>query len=205
MANETDIAWLAGIVDGEGCFAVKRPIKRKSGKRQGSTTSYQLWLVLCNTSQAMVIRASRILTEIGVQHQPIRRVWKGDKATRWQYWLQLARKHDLLKATEALLPYLTAKKTEAEIVVWYLRRACQVEQHKMTAVEAAIIDSMAVIKRCGGEAPAEIERMLREVIPNQAVSGRRQADDGETEGVETRSVSPNNNPTHECPTSEQVH
>ena len=41
--------------------------------------------------------------------------------------------------------------------------------------------------------------MLREVIPSQAVSGHRLADGEEAEGVETRSVSPNDNPTQECP------
>jgi len=197
--HNSDIAWLAGIVDGEGCFAVKRPIKRKSGKRQGSVTSYQLWMVICNTSRAMIERVVRVLAAAGVHHQPVRRVWKGKKATRWQFWIHVARKQDLLRLTEILLPHLTAKRDEAEIVLWYLKRACLDQQHRTTPVEMAVLDSMSEIKRNGGEAPAEVAAMLREVIPSQAVPGHRPADGGGAEGVETRSVSPNDNPTQECP------
>ena len=73
-----------------------------------------------------------------------------------------------------------------------------------TALDVALLNALSVVKRNGGEAPAEIEQMIREVIPSQADAGHRQADDEATEGVETRSVSPNNNPTHECPTPLRV-
>jgi len=200
--NEVDIAWLAGIMDGEGCFSVKRPIVRKSGKARGKMTSYQLWVVICNTSKAMIDRVSRILTDVGVHHQPIRRVWKGQKATRWQYWLHVAKKDDVLKITRILLPHLTAKKTEAEVVEWFLNRACQVKMYRQTKLDAVVLETMSVIKRNGGEAPAEVEAILREVIPSQATGGHRMAD-VLVEGVETRSVSSNNNPTQERPASQR--
>lgn len=202
MATDNDIAWLAGIIDGEGCFSVKRPIRRKSGVRAGYKTSYQVWLVLCNTSKAMVERASSILTDAGIAHQPIRKVWKGRKATRWQYWLHVAKKADVLRATELLLPHLTAKKLEAEVVCWFLRRACRSRVYRTTPLDRAMLDAMSVIKRNSGEAPAEICEMLREVIPSQAISGTGVAAGGEMEGVETRSVSPNDNLTHECPAAQ---
>jgi hypothetical protein len=202
MVSDTDIAWLAGIIDGEGCFSVKRPIRRKSGVRKGYKTSYQVWLVLCNTSLPMMERTTRILREVGISHQPIRKVWKGKKATRWQYWLHIAKKKEVLRATEFLLPHLTAKADEAKVVVWYLRRACQVSVYRTTPLDRAMLDSLSVIKRNGGEAPAEIRQMIREVIPSQAVSGADVAVGVETEGVETRSVSPNDNLTHECPAAQ---
>lgn len=196
--NDTDIAWLAGIVDGEGCFSVKRPIVRKTYK-PGRVTSYQVWLVVCNTSETMVLRVSEILRGLGVAHQPIRKVWKGKKATRWQYWLHVARKSDLLRATEALLPYLVAKQDEARIVAWFLRKACQVRSYSPSILDRAALEAMASIKRNGGEAPDEVRELLVEVIPSQAVLGDRVARDSKTEGVEARSVSPTNNPTQECP------
>lgn len=195
-----DIAWLAGIIDGEGCFSVKRPIRRLSGKRVGYKTSYQVWLVLCNTSKAMVERAVAILDGLGVKHQPVRRVWKGKKATRWQYWLHVARKDEVLRLTEALLPHLTAKRCEAEMVTWFLKRACQKSVYRTTVLDRAVLDGMAAVKRNGGEAPAEVRELLREVIPSQASVGHREI--GEMlEGVETRSVTPKDNPTHERPAS----
>lgn len=200
MVKATDIAWLAGIIDGEGCFTVKRPIPRDLLRHGRNKTSYQLWLVLCNTSEAMVRRAAQIFTDLGVGYQPIRRVWKGDKATRWQYWVHVARKNDLLRITQALLPYLTAKKIEAEITVWFLTRACQVKAYKATKIDSMVLDTLSLIKRNGGEAPAEVHELLREVIPSQAVFGQQNTVE-KTEGVETRQVSPNNNLAHECPTT----
>ena len=198
MTELKDIAWLAGIIDGEGCFSVKRPIVRQSGKRVGYKTSYQVWVVLCNTSKAMVERAAQILDGLGVHYQPIRRVWKGKNATRWQYWLHVARKDDVLRLTEALLPHLTAKRCEAEMVSWFLKRACQKPSYMTTVLDRTVLDAMAAVKRNGGEAPAEIRELLREVIPSQASAGHREIGEA-PEGVETRSVTPKDNPTHERP------
>ena len=197
--SQTDLAWLAGIVDGEGCFSIKRPIVRQSGRRQGSRTSYQVWLVLCNTSRPMMERVRSIMSAAGLRPQRLRKVWKGKKATRWQYWLDLTRKHDLLRMTELLLPHLTAKRVEAEVVAWFLRRSCKARCYSATHLDRAVLESLSLVKRNGGEAPAELEDLLREVIPNQAVEGSDAVSEGATEGVETRSVSPNDNPIHECP------
>ncbi len=42
MTKETDIAWLAGIVDGEGCFSIKNPVRRSKprGRNDGHRKSY---------------------------------------------------------------------------------------------------------------------------------------------------------------------
>lgn len=199
--SETDLAWLAGIVDGEGCFSVKRPIVRQGVCRTGKRTSYQLWLVICNTSEPMMLRVKRIFSALGVEGAKPRRVWKGKKATRWQHWLEIARKHELLRVTQALLPHLTAKRDEALVVEWFLKRACAKKSYKPTSLDRLALESMSTIKRNGGEAPAEVLEVLREVIPSRAVSGDRSSGDLETEGVETTSMSSNNNSTQERPTS----
>jgi len=198
MSFDTDIAWLAGIIDGEGCFSVKRQVKRLSGNRVVMRACYQVWIVVCNTSEPMIRRIEKVLDAIGVKHQPVRRVWKGKKATRWQYWIHVARKHEVLLLTEALLPHLTAKKDEAEVVAWYMRRACAEKQHSTSLFERTALEAMSLIKRNGGEAPAEVRELLREVIPSQAAVGHHESGEA-AEGVETRVVSPNDNPPHECP------
>ena len=198
--SDIDIAWLAGIVDGEGCFSVKRSIVRLSGERKGHVTARQVWLVLCNTSESMIKRAEGILLGLGITPQPVRRVWKGKKATRWQFWLHIARKHDLLRVTEGLLPHLTAKADEARIVIWFLRRACAVKIYRTTPLDRLALDSMSAIKRNGGEAPAEVKDLLREVIPSEATEGAASAA-GSVERVETTRQSPNSTAAHELPAS----
>jgi hypothetical protein len=199
MVMTEDVAWLAGIVDGEGCFSVKRPMPRNSAIHGRTMTSWQLWLVVCNTSRSMIERAQRVLTELGVHTQPIRRVWKGKKATRWQYWLHVARKDDLRRATAALLPHLTAKRVEAAVVLWFLTRACQKRAYHPTALDGAVLGTMAFIKRNGGEAPAEVVELLREVIPSEAALGADGSSAGGAERVETRAVTPKDNRPQERP------
>lgn len=197
---ETDIAWLAGIIDGEGCFTLKKPIVRLSGARKGDFTSYQCWLVLCNTSKAMMDRAVEIYAKLGVEHPKMRKVWKGSRATRWQYWLHVQKKHELLKITEILRPYLVAKRMEAEVVAWFLRRACQEKSYRPAHLDRAMLETLPLLKKTGGEAPAEVADLLRAVIPSQAELGiyfplgYKKG----SEGVETRAVSSTDNPPHEC-------
>jgi hypothetical protein len=199
VTKETDIAWLAGIIDGEGCFSVKNPVRRGTGR-----TCHQVWLVLCNTSRAMVERAVDIIEDLGCKRPAIRRVWKGKKATRYQFWVNIAQKDDLLVITEALLPHLTAKRVEAEVIAWFMRRACSAHAYKRTELDRVVLSSLSAVKRCGGEAPAEIKDLLREVIPNEAFLSyeRGRSYDG-NERVETRELSLNDNAPQECPTPDQ--
>lgn len=194
MVKEIDIAWLAGIIDGEGCFSVKQPVKRGSGR-----SCHQVWLVICNTSESMMTRVASIIEALGAKRPSIRRVWKGKKATRWQFWVNVAQKDDLLRITQAVLPYLTAKKVEGEVIAWFLSRACRTKAYVRTELDKLVLESLSAVKRNGGEAPAEVANLLREVIPSQAVPGHRSVTDEGAEGVETRRVSSNNNPAHECP------
>jgi len=195
MNKSTDIAWLAGIIDGEGCFSVKNPVRRGVGR-----TCHQVWLVLCNTSRAMVERAAEIIEDLGCKRPAIRRVWKGKKATRYQFWINVVMKHDLLTVTEALLPHLTSKRIEGEVIAWFLRRACRDRSYKRTELDKVVLASLSAVKRCGGEAPAEVLDLLREVIPSEALlSSERQRSDGGSERVETRGVSLNDKLPHECP------
>ena len=187
----TDLAWLAGIVDGEGCFSVKR-------NHGASKSAHMVCLVLCNTSRPMIDRAVAIMDQLGVKHGSIRKVWKGVKATRWQYWVDVMSKHHMLRLTEALLPHLTAKKVEAEVVLWFLRRQCSARFYRQTQLDQVVLNTLSVVKRNGGEAPVEVRAVLGEVIPSQAVSGV-QATGNEAEGVEARSVTSKENPTQECP------
>lgn len=149
-----------------------------------------------------MVRAEQIMAELSGCHVTIRRTWKGKKAKRWQYWVNVARKESILAVTEALLPHLTAKKTEAEAIVWFFTRACKHRAYKRTELDVAVLESLAAVKRNGGEAPAEVREFLREVIPSQAVSGHRRFG-GETEGVETRGLRPNNKGPQELPASSE--
>jgi len=198
---ELDLAWLGGIVDGEGCFSHKNP-PRKTNKK-----CHALWFVLCNTSKPMVHRVSRILNECEVKFAFKPYVWKGSKATRGQLWIHVDNKAPLLKFTNLILPYLTAKKAEAFIAKWYLTRSCKDRAHKITQQELYMLCLFDEIKSNGGEAPEWIIKSMiaHEVIPNQAALGYEPSlVHKDAEGLETSLVSSNNNPNQECPATEKL-
>jgi hypothetical protein len=157
-------------------------------------------MVLCNTAPGMIYRCADIIEPVIGRRPRIRKVWKGERATRYQYWIELVKKSDLQAFTEAILPHLTAKRVEGEVAAWYLRRSCQARMYKQTALDIAVLKSLSVVKRNGGEAPAEVLDLLREVIPSEALEGYRPGRSvGSGERVETSDLSPNNNDRHERP------
>jgi hypothetical protein len=201
--NETDIAWLAGIIDGEGCFSVKNPVKTGKGRH-----CHQVWIVVCNTNMNMIVRVGNIIENLGCARPSIRKVMK-DKVTthrRHQYWIHVARKVDVLRVAEAVMPHLTAKRIECAAVIWYFRRACKVKFYKQTALDKTVLTALSKVKGCSGEAPAEEYELLREVIPSEVflsivpTSVTPVGTQGKNKRVETTQVSLNNNPAHECPT-----
>lgn len=88
---------------------------------------------------------------------------------------------------------------QAEIALWYLRKACAEKQYRATPVDVAMLETLSEIKRNGGEAPAHIRKMMSEVIPSQAEPGRRNASVEGSECVTTTRVRSTNNPAHERP------
>jgi len=81
------------------------------------------------------------------------------------------------------------------LVISFLERSISSGKYKATVLDRAMAEVAQKLKLGRGEAPAEANQLLGEVIPNQATVGKVAV-----EGLQTRSVSPNNNPTHECPT-----
>lgn len=102
--------------------------------------------------------------------------------------------------TEMLLPYLTAKRVEGEVVKWFLQRACAHRAYKRNALDVAVLESLSAVKRNGGEAPAEYFELLSEVIPSEAFKSPNFSQlGGLEERVETRDLSLNNNGPQERP------
>jgi hypothetical protein len=188
MVPKTDIAWLAGIIDGEGSISCRLYPRRK--------TSVQTQMILCNTSKSMIDRVVSILDDMGIGHGSVRVVDKDVKQPHYkaQYWVEVARKHELLKLLRVLAPHLTAKHYEAVLMIDYLKRKCAVKAYKHTVVDRDLVPMMQALKRSSGEPLPEVVSYLR----GQS-RAKLSVDKVLREGVETRSVSSNNNPTHERP------
>ena len=100
--RQTDLAWAAGIVDGEGCILLYRA-KTRTGD------AWVLRLTVINTSQPMLQRLQEIF-QLGSVRQ--RRRTNPRHKVQWT-WEIAARKAEA--ALILLLPYLVTKRREAEL------------------------------------------------------------------------------------------
>lgn len=112
IPSPTEIAWFAGLVDGEGSIQIHaNPVSKTSKNKR-------------------VIY--RLTIQIGMTHYPtlvlIRDMWGigslcpsrlTAKLGRKPYWIWTAKSNDTLAILELCLPYLVTKKAEAEIGIYF--------------------------------------------------------------------------------------
>jgi hypothetical protein len=150
MITDLDIAWLAGVFDGEGCVYVQR------SKRKGDRVVCSVALNIANTSAELVERVVRL--ERGLGCAPVV-TFESRYTKKPAYYVKVARKVDALALAKALLPHATSKRAELQMAIWYLERSCKVRQHVATKQELEVLDTIRGVKH--GEAlPESVARLL---------------------------------------------
>lgn len=116
MVTETDRAWLAGIVDGEGCISLFT-----NQERDGSTKLKPV-VNFVNTDMGIVNKALSILEQGNVTPYIVKRVHKNTKH-RDCIEVKTTSQIQIKKWLELVLPYLFGiKKQKAEILLRFINR-----------------------------------------------------------------------------------
>ena len=107
MHVNTDIAWLAGLVDGEGCLSYYSRASKNPKHNRGYTPrlSISMFTPEAITKAAKMVGAKSVIT---------RTLYRTNKRTCYTVNASGPRLRILL---EGLLPYLTTKKEQAEILL----------------------------------------------------------------------------------------
>jgi len=206
--RDVDIAWLAGLLDGEGCFVC---FKDKRGPHQ-----INFHTSLAMVDRETVERAAVLMRQLSGDKVKVRlKHPRSGFSRRVQYVFDVSTKQGNLRVQKALAPYLVTKKLQCELMLSILERAVLKKRYKAIGLDFTILDLYHRLKRddrgtkridCG-EARAEAIELLkcsleinasRQVTPSQAPSGSVKTDD-EGEGVETSGLTPKNNDRHEPP------
>jgi hypothetical protein len=103
MTVDTDIAWAAGFLDGEGHFGARF--------RSGGRTSLGVELTASQTHKAPIDKLVEIFG--GAVHEVSKKTTTG--RTTWQWTIASGKR--LREVLPLLIPYLTTKKQEAEILL----------------------------------------------------------------------------------------
>lgn len=99
--RETDIGWLAGIIDGEGSLALAKSVRG---------TAYSPRLSIAASSQSLIDKFVRICRELGAPSTHTQRKIKSNKLSdKPQYQVQLCKRDELLSILRLVEPHLTEK------------------------------------------------------------------------------------------------
>lgn len=115
MNNETNLAWLAGIMEGEGTFSIYHQKRSNT-----STDQLRACVSLTNTDASLINKAYEVFKSLGVEmhiHE-----YKNKKgSTRPVYDMQTAKQTNVKAVCEGLLPYLFGeKKAKAEMLLRFV-------------------------------------------------------------------------------------
>lgn len=196
MLNQLDIAWLAGLLDGEGCIA----FARRSDYNPHRLLQLRYDVKLAMADRATIERAYEIIIQlvdadfVTEPFEERRRI-----ARRRPLWrLEIASKLGFYGLLSQLEPYLFTKQLEARLCLRYLSRALQSKHYQPTPYDRRLAEVATALRHGCGEARLEAQELLEQVIPSQALDGHR-ASGVSGEGVETSGLSPNNKDRQECP------
>lgn len=154
MNNPINIAYLAGVFDGEGCVQVQRSKRKARGG--GTRVVSSILLTIVNTSTPLIEKCISVLAENGVSAKIYNELKYG---TRPIFFLRVAKKREVLILARLLLPYAIAKKSELQMAIWYLDRSCAARQHVATAQDVEVLDTISAVKH-GGKIPASVRRLI---------------------------------------------
>jgi hypothetical protein len=106
--SETELAYIAGIIDGEGCIGLSR---NRTKKQRQKNPKYQSEICVINTNKGLVDWLVRAGGLVNVRPRNDER-WK--VAYRWR--IKESLHPDFLRA---ILPYLVIKRKQAELIIQY--------------------------------------------------------------------------------------
>lgn len=115
MAKDTELAWLAGLWDGEGSITIFTHVEKNGAKKICPT------LLVVNTDQTIIAEAARLLDEMGTSFAVFERKNPSDKHKDC-YQLSTRNMAYIKTVLEAILPYLVGKKPQAQLVLRYVNK-----------------------------------------------------------------------------------
>lgn len=122
MVTETDKAWLAGIIDGEGTVLIYR------GGEKRSIPVFRILLV--NSSFAMMQESQRIMSELSERQVKLKPKYYNQKIyeaakikSNLPMWvIEINRQSSVVAILTAISPYMVAKRDRANECLFWLNR-----------------------------------------------------------------------------------
>jgi hypothetical protein len=136
MVKATDIAWLSGIIDGEGCIYA----------RQISIRSLTFRITIETVSETMIDKVREILNQSEIEYRIEPPIWRKN-STRFALRLKVDKKQAVHKLCNLILPYSVVKKPELFSIKAYLDKAVKVTYYSATEQDFEILTKLKELKK----------------------------------------------------------
>lgn len=130
----TNLAWLAGIWDGEGTFSIYEHNGFYSGR-----------LTLSNTSEEMIYEIVRILDSYEIYGHIFKETKSRKPNHKKAYHLTFNKMESVKKACELMIPYLIVKKARAQLVKRFVESRLKYKKDIIRSEETGRI--ISVVKK----------------------------------------------------------
>lgn len=117
IARDTDLAWLAGFIDGEGTVGISRT-NSKTWKHPYLRAAVQV----PNTDRRAIDEMVRIIEEITGKRPSVAVSHRGNERCRMAWRVKVCTQWELLLLLPAVMPYLRLKQRQAELSIEFCKR-----------------------------------------------------------------------------------
>ena len=126
QVTQTDLAWLAGIWDGEGHFSIRRTVLK-----HGNTPQYSPRLGVTNSNVQILTRVREILDALNIGYYFREKEEGGFDGSHKQTWLiAVETMVNAIKVVAAIRPYLVGKGFQADCIMEYCERRIKFADRK---------------------------------------------------------------------------
>lgn len=114
--KKTDLAWLAGVMDSDGSIGLYRYLRTKEPRH----FVVRPMITIVNTNSIMINKVLSIYEQLNI----VPYIGKQKKQKKWKqsYNIVIQSRSSALILLNAIYPYITVKKEQAEIVLLFLKR-----------------------------------------------------------------------------------
>jgi len=174
---ETKLAWLAGIVDGEGYVAIRVRDNRNrtanvSHPQDSFRHSFLCFLRIGSTAPVMALSVATILGELGICYS-LPKPASYSNTSRPYHIIEVRKQRDLLRLCDLLSTYSVVKKQELNIVIRYLTKSLASSRYRVDTEDLTLALQLAELHDLSGGGKGVSQRgTLRQriamLIPSQA-------------------------------------
>jgi hypothetical protein len=138
--KDTQLAWLAGLWDGEGSITIFSHTEKNGTKKLCPT------LLVVNTDMTIIAEAKKLLDELDTSFHLFERRTNNPKHKN-AFQLSTRNAGYIEKVLTAILPYLVGKKAQAELTLQYVKK--RAHQHHYDEQDIATQETVQAMNRRG--------------------------------------------------------